>query len=97
MANTAVPETNEWRALVDEPAVDPDQPMVDAHHHLWPPGGLLPYGLADLQVDHRRGTSIERTVFIECGAAYRTDGPPELASGRRDARSSPRRPATAAG
>src|SRR5688572_8134261 len=71
--------TDEWRALVDEPAIDPEQRIVDAHHHLWPPGGALPYSLADLLTDIGDGHHVERTVFMECGASYRRDGPPELA------------------
>ena len=78
MPDAPAPGTEEWRALVDEPVVDPDQPIVDAHHHLWPPGGALPYGLDELFADLRSGHRIERTVFMECGAAYRPDGPPEL-------------------
>jgi predicted TIM-barrel fold metal-dependent hydrolase len=62
-----------------EPVVDPDVPIVDAHHHLWPAGGLLPYTLDDLRGDVRDGHRVERTVFMECRAAYRADGPAELA------------------
>jgi L-fuconolactonase len=71
--------TDEWRSLVDEPIVDPDQRMVDAHHHLWPPGEGMRYGLAELLADVGSGHDVVRTVFVECRAAYRTGGPPELA------------------
>jgi predicted TIM-barrel fold metal-dependent hydrolase len=71
--------TDEWRALVDEPIVDPDQRIVDAHHHLWPSGEGMRYGLAELLADVGSGHDVVRTVFVECQAAYRTDGPPELA------------------
>ena len=77
--NTPNPMTDEWRALVDEPAIDPEQRIVDAHHHLWPPGGVLPYSLADLLADVGDGHRVERTVFMECGASYRSGGPPEFA------------------
>lgn len=69
------PMTDEWLALVSEPIIDPDQPIVDPHHHLWPTGGALPYGLAELTADATSGHRIVRTVFVECHAAYRTDGP----------------------
>ena len=71
--------TDEWRALVDEPILDPDQRIVDAHHHLWPSGGIWPYGVNELQADVASGHRVERTVFMEAFAGYRTDGPPELA------------------
>ena len=75
-----MPGSDEWRALVDEPVVDPDQRIVDAHHHLWPPGGPLPYSLAGLLADVGSGHKVERTVFMECRSAYHTDGPAALAS-----------------
>jgi predicted TIM-barrel fold metal-dependent hydrolase len=75
----AEPMTQEWLDLVDEDIVDPEQPIVDPHHHLWPVGSGLPYGLTELTVDTTSGHHIERTVFVECHAAYRTDGPAHLA------------------
>ncbi len=65
------PMTQEWLDLVDEDVVDPGRRIVDPHHHLWPPGGALPYGLADLHADAvGGGHRVVRTVFVECGAAY---------------------------
>jgi L-fuconolactonase len=74
------PGSPEWLELVVEDVVEPDVPIVDPHHHLWPPGGALPYGLADLEADVASGHRVEATVFVECGAAYRTDGPRHLMS-----------------
>ncbi|WP_431270792.1 amidohydrolase family protein [Dankookia sp. P2] len=57
-----------------EPALEPDLPIVDAHHHLWHRPDqryLLPEFLADLDCGHR----IEATVFIQCHAMYRVAGP----------------------
>jgi L-fuconolactonase len=68
------PGSNEWLAQVVEDVVEPDQRIVDPHHHLWPPGGALPYGLDELHGDTGDGHRVEATVFVECGAAYRTDG-----------------------
>ena len=28
-----------WLARHDEPVIEPDLPIVDAHHHLWVEGG----------------------------------------------------------
>ena len=72
------PGTAQWLAQVQEDVVDPEQRIIDPHHHLWPPGGALPYGLEELHADTADGHRVEATVFIECGAAYRDSGPEEL-------------------
>ena len=74
------PGSQEWLDLVVEEVVDPDRPIVDPHHHLWPPGGALPYGLEDLLADIRAGHSIVRTVFVECGSSYDHSAPAHLKS-----------------
>lgn len=74
----AAPGSSEWLALGREDVIDPDRAIVDPHHHLWPVGGSLPYGLDDLHGDTDDGHNIEATVFVECGAAYRADGPGHL-------------------
>ena len=73
------PGTPEWLNQVQEDIVDPLRVIVDPHHHLWPEGGALPYGLDALHGDTDAGHHIEKTVFIECGASYRTNGPDHLA------------------
>ena len=57
----------------------PEREIVDPHHHLWPSDGALPYGVDDLVADTGAGHNIVQTVFIECGASYRTEGPEHLA------------------
>ena len=60
-----------------EPALEPDLPIIDAHHHLWLRGGdayLLPELLADVDSGHR----IVATVYVQCEAMYRADGPEAL-------------------
>lgn len=74
------PGTPEWFAQVTEDIIDPEREIIDPHHHLWPKGTGLPYGLDDLHADVDAGHRIIKTVFIECGAAYRTDGPDHLKS-----------------
>ncbi len=64
------PASPEWLDAVVEDVVDPEAPIIDPHHHLWPAGGSLPYGLADLEADLGSGHRIVDTVFVECGAAY---------------------------
>jgi predicted TIM-barrel fold metal-dependent hydrolase len=72
------PGSDDWRALVDEAVVDPEQPIVDPHHHLWRRGPFA-YSLSDLLADVHGGHRVEHTVFMECRAEYRADGPAELA------------------
>jgi L-fuconolactonase len=60
-----------------EPILEPELPIVDAHHHLWERPDqryLLPEFLADLNTGH----SIAATVFIQCHAMYRATGPEEM-------------------
>ncbi|MGB3734759.1 MAG: amidohydrolase family protein [Ilumatobacter sp.] len=75
-----IPSTPEWLAQVVEAPLDPDREIVDPHHHLWPDGGALPYGVDDLVADTNAGHKVVETVFIECHAAYRPDGPRHLRS-----------------
>jgi L-fuconolactonase len=68
-----------WLAQHREEIIEPELPIVDAHHHLWNRSGnpyLFPELLADLSSGHR----IVATVFEECGSMYRADGPEELRS-----------------
>src|SRR5262245_35742027 len=66
-----------WLAPVSEEILEPELPIGDPHHHRWNfPAHryVLPELLADTGTGHR----IESTVFIECTACYRADGPSEL-------------------
>lgn len=69
-----------WLDQVQEETVDPALPIVDPHHHLWHhAGGVLPpYLLEDLWADTGSGHNIVKTVFIECNAEYKKDGPEHL-------------------
>ena len=71
----------EWLAQNVETALEPDLPICDPHHHLWEfrEGQPEPrYLLDDLLADTNSGHNIVSTVFIECGAKYRADGPEAL-------------------
>ncbi len=72
------PGTQEWFDQVVEPIIDPHRTIVDPHHHLWPEARSLPYGVDDLVADTTSGHHIVATVFIECRASYRPDGPHHL-------------------
>jgi predicted TIM-barrel fold metal-dependent hydrolase len=58
--------------------LDPGREIVDPHHHLWPNGRRAPYMLAELDEDLCSGHHIVQTVFVECGASYRSGGPAHL-------------------
>lgn len=68
-----------WLAKVDEPVLDPDMPICDPHHHLWDgrPGNYVQprYLLDEIIADVSGGHNIVSTVFIECGAMFKADGP----------------------
>ena len=71
------PGTPDWLAQVEEPILDPERRIIDPHHHLWRRDNHS-YLLKDLWADTDSGHRIEKTVFIECGASYRSDGPETL-------------------
>jgi L-fuconolactonase len=67
----------DWLNKLTEEVLDPAQPIVDPHHHLWK-ARPDPYLLADLVADLRTGHNVLATVFIQCRSEYRTDGPEEM-------------------
>lgn len=63
----------------DEPILEPDLPIVDAHHHLFErPGGGVRYLLDDYFADARAGHNIVASVYIEILAFARKHGPEML-------------------
>jgi predicted TIM-barrel fold metal-dependent hydrolase len=71
-------EQKAWLDQVKEEIIDPDRPIVDPHHHMWRQSGLPPFLLDDLWSDTESGHNIVKTVFMECGSEYKTDGPSHL-------------------
>src|SRR5438067_8197097 len=69
----------DWVALTQEAALEPQLPIIDPHHHLWDDPDRMPrrYLLEQLVPD-TRGHNVRQTVFIECGSMYRADGPEEF-------------------
>ena len=72
----------EWLALTNEPALEPDLPICDPHHHFWDLRTTRPmytrYLLPELVADIHSGHNVRSTVFIEARSMYRADGPPEM-------------------
>src|SRR3546814_15868997 len=77
--DTAFAGTREaWLAESREPALEPDLPICDPHHHLWDRAGGHRYMLPDLLADAGEGHRIVSTVFIACRSFYRSGGPRAL-------------------
>jgi predicted TIM-barrel fold metal-dependent hydrolase len=70
-------ELRAWHARYAEPALEPDLPIVDAHHHMWdrPPEH---YGLYELLEEFNCGHAVRASVFVECTAMFKADGPEML-------------------
>lgn len=62
-------DNSAWRASHREDIIEPERPIIDAHHHLWDKPGqtyLIKEFLADIQSGH----NIQGTVYIEGGSYY---------------------------
>jgi L-fuconolactonase len=62
-----------------EAALEPDLPIIDPHHHFWDTPHRGHYFLPELLADIGGGHTIVATVFLECQAMYRKQGPEEMA------------------
>lgn len=67
-----------WLALAREDAIEPDLPIIDAHHHLWEEGGA-PYLIEEFSGDVMDGHAIVASVFVQAHYGYRSDCPTHLA------------------
>src|SRR5471030_1788751 len=80
-SNTAVSRSllfdeprEDWLALRQEDVIDPERPIVDAHHHLWDRGGQR-YMIEEITGDIASGHNIVATVYVDCRSMYRAGGP----------------------
>lgn len=64
----------QWLSLHREEILEPELPIIDAHHHLWMRPGNR-YLVDDFRGDAERGHDIRASVFVECGSFYRKTGP----------------------
>ncbi len=75
-------EGNDWLAQTVEPALEPDLPICDPHHHFWDRrdnrAPYTRYEVGELSDDLSFGHNIVSTVFIEARSMYRTTGPEAL-------------------
>ena len=72
-------EHHRWLDLTVEEALEPSMPICDPHHHFWDRPNDR-YFLDDLYNDLSGGHNVVSTVFIECQAMYRQNGPEEMKS-----------------
>jgi L-fuconolactonase len=67
-----------WLALTHEEVIDPAQPIIDPHHHLWDRADSR-YLLDELLADTGDGHNVVATVFVQCRQMYRAGGDPAMA------------------
>jgi predicted TIM-barrel fold metal-dependent hydrolase len=87
VANAAI---DRWLSQeAPEPVLEPELPIIDPHHHLWDIRTYATEPFASFEqkvylceeiVDDIRasGHNVTQTVFAQCGAFYRADGPEEI-------------------
>lgn len=71
------PSNAEWLTKTVEETLEPELVICDPHHHLWEnrfERSANRYLLNDILEDLNVGHNIVSTVFIECGAMWKTDG-----------------------
>src|SRR6266849_3054325 len=73
---------NDWLALTQEPTLEPEMPICDAHRHFWDfRSQSIPYQrylLHELAADVNSGHNVRSTVFLEARSMYRAEGPEEM-------------------
>ena len=79
VSNDFIAVKPDWLALHREEVLEPGLRIVVPHHHHWDRVGD-PYLLPELLADIGSGHNVVATVFVECRAMYRADGPDELKS-----------------
>src|SRR5579862_642840 len=79
VSNRPEGDNSTWLAMQPEEVLEPALAICDPHHHLWDFEAHR-YLLPDLLADTASGHAVRSTVFIECTAMYRADGPEELRS-----------------
>jgi len=66
-----------WLGKRQEEIIEPDLPVIDAHHHLWD-APRTRYMAEEMLADARSGHNVRATVFVDCTERYRTTGPENM-------------------
>jgi L-fuconolactonase len=70
--------------MTTEAVPDPDLPIIDPHHHLYPDNDWIegggPFLLQEFARDLANGHNVISTVYVECSQLYRKTGPEHLRS-----------------
>lgn len=77
MSSNYLPVRPEWLALRQEEIIDPDLPIVDAHHHFYDRSGWV-YLEDEFLADVQSGHNVHATVYMQAQTRYRGDGPAHL-------------------
>lgn len=73
-----MPINESWLDQVVEPALEPELPICDPHHHLWD-RPTSRYLLDELMADINSGHNIQSTVFVECLSMFNKNASNALA------------------
>lgn len=78
-ASPHIPVRQAWLAQVQEPALEPALPVIDAHHHLWDRPGLR-YLHDEYQADiDAAGHNVVATVYAQCRSMFDPASEPAFA------------------
>lgn len=76
---TRAPDEDWLARAADEPALDPDLPIIDSHVHHWHHKTGYRYFIEEFAQDVAAcGHRVEATVYVECHSMYRSQGPEHL-------------------
>ncbi|MEG5263042.1 amidohydrolase family protein [Pseudomonas sp. JDS28PS106] len=72
-ASPHLPVRPDWLAQVVEAPIDPDLPIIDAHHHLWDrPGNRYLFDEYRQDIDHA-GHAVLASVYVQCRSMFDAD------------------------
>jgi len=72
-----LPVRQDWLDRRHEPALEPELPIIDPHHHLWDRPDWR-YLLDDLLADTDTGHNIRATVYVQARSMHRAAGPEQM-------------------
>jgi len=64
-----------WGRQAQEPALEPDLPIIDSHHHVWDDHERGRYLADEFMDDIASGHNVVASVFVQVKAMYRAQGP----------------------